>query len=28
MRRARARLRRRLAIWLNAVTAVGRVLPG
>jgi hypothetical protein len=28
MRRARARLRRRLAIWLKAVTAVGHVLPG
>jgi hypothetical protein len=28
MRRARARLRRRLAFWLKAVIAVGQVLPG
>jgi hypothetical protein len=28
MRRARARLRRRLAFWLKTVTAVGHVLPG
>ena len=28
MRRARARLRRRLAIWLKAAVAVGQVLPG
>ena len=28
MRRARARLRRRLAIWLTAVATVGHVVTG